>query len=157
MVNPQDSRMLHVGTQRCDERREPLPLQHQWIDRRQTPILPATVERVRGRADRCSRGARLRTGPGFGAIGIRSHGQITVEPDRQSSLAASSGSRSELSIRLPLQELEELDAIAVRGSKISYLLRPRVAHWRRPAPPGELKFLFSMVLLQRLEHGKVSE
>ena len=63
--------VTHIGAQRRDERRKALTPQHQRIDRRQAPILPAAAQRVGRRADRCAGRDQLLVGPRFRAVADR--------------------------------------------------------------------------------------
>ena len=157
MVDPQNPGMPHIGAQTGDERREALPAQHQRIDRRQPPILPGAVQRVGRRADRGGGRHQLLIGPGFGAVGVGADREVAIEPDRQPGGAPGGRRSAELAVGFPLQELEELDPVAMSGGEIGDLGRSRVAHRRRPIAPREPAPVAAVVLVQRLERRKIAQ
>ena len=90
-----------------------LLLEDHRVDRRQAPILPCLVERIRGRADRCSGRDELLVRPCLGAVGIDADGEVAIESQRQSGLAPGHRSRSKLPVGLPLQVLKEFDTVVM--------------------------------------------
>ena len=135
MIDPQNSGMAHIGAQRRNARCKALTSKHQWIDRRQAPILSGAAQRVGWRADRCSRRDQLLIGPGFCPIRVGADRQVPIESNRKPGLSASSRRGCELPVGFLLQKLKELDAIAMRRRKGGNLRRSWIAHRRRPAVP----------------------
>src|SRR5215813_10765727 len=131
--------------------------EHQWVDRRQAPVLPAAAQRVGRRTDRRARRDQLLIGPGLCPVWIGANRKVPIKSDRKPGLAPGLCYGRELAVGLPLQKFEELDALAMCCRKFRYLRRSRIAHRSRPFAPREQPFLLKVVLMQHFEHGKVGQ
>src|SRR5438045_2998436 len=147
MIDPQNPGVAHIGAQRLNEGRKALTPKHQWIDRRQAPILAAAAQRVWRRANRCSRRDQLLIGPSFCPVRVGADRQVPIESKRKPGFPASTRCSCKLPVGLPLQKLKELDAIAMRVCKGGNLRRSWIAHRHRPAMPRELSLLAKVVFV----------
>jgi hypothetical protein len=135
MVDAQHASVPHVGAQCRDERREAAPPQRERVDRRQAPVLPRPAQRIGRRADRRARRHQFLVGPGIRAVRNDPDRKVAVEPDREPGDAARLRRNANLPVGFPLQELEELDAVAMLGGEGSDFRRARIAHRGRPVAP----------------------
>ena len=82
VIYAQHSGVAHIGADRCNKWCETPALQHERIDRGQTPILSGLIERVGRRADRRAGGHQLLVGPGFCPIWIGPDSEVAIDSDR---------------------------------------------------------------------------
>src|SRR5207248_9649507 len=80
-----------------------------------------------------------------------------IEAKREAALLSGAGSGAKLTIGLPLQELEELDPLAMRRGKGGHRGGMRVAQLRRPLTPGKSVARPTELFVQRLECRKAGE
>ena len=115
-----DTNRASVAHVCCDERakgREPLVLEGQRVERRQSPILSLRPEKIGRRADRKTFAEPLRTRPDLGAATVGAHGEVAVEADVHPGGARAPAGRLELAIREPLQPGMERDPLRVVGAE----------------------------------------
>ena len=103
MVDPDRAGVAHVGRDQRAERREPLLLEGERIERRQAPVLPGRPERVRRRSDRKAGREALRVGPDLRAARIGADREVAVEADAHSGRTGPLRRLAELEVRQPLQ------------------------------------------------------
>ena len=135
----------------------PAAPQRQRVERRQSPVLAGAAQRIGRRADRHPRHDELLIAPRDGSVGVHPDGEVAVEAERQPGGPARRRRRAELHIRLPLQKLKELDALAFFFGESGDRSGIRVPQRRRPVVPREPPLLAQLRLLQRLEHGERRE
>src|SRR5512143_3842660 len=84
--------------------------------------------------------------------------QVEQPPDAEPELPRTRAGRGELGGRLPLQVLEELDALEMRVAECRHLRRVRVAVGLGPDRPApRCAVLPAAVFLQRLEQGVLAQ
>ena len=156
VVDANRAGVAHVCGDERAEGREPLFLEGQRVERRQSPILSLRPEKIGRRADRETFAEPLRTRPDLGAAAVGAHREVAVEADVHPGGARAPAGRLELAIREPLQPGMERDPLRVIGAEAPDRGRGGGAVRLRPfAEPG--RTLGAEMLRERLEGGVVLE